>query len=211
MNRIQFEEIYTDTEKIKKRKQYHFILTRFAPVAACLIVGLLIWQPWGNSFINMGGDMAMPAAQMADSDLFAMSSAPAPEAFGLDAPPGDMAIMEDSDIGEPIPAGGSVWDDELDSDGVFRAFTPQDIEHIQEHINNAYAEITITGELPVLLERYMPQAFGPWFEWDIVFEIPSTEVSALLDELGSREEFAITRNEQNSGNLYAMVFFSYGE
>jgi hypothetical protein len=214
MNRIQYEEIYTDTEKTKKRKQYHFVLTRFAPVAACLIVGLLIWQPWGNSLI-MRTEHAMPAAPMADSPLYAMpAAAPAPEAFDFEAAPEDMVIIADSDdsdmIGEPA-RGGRIFDDNLESDGTFNRLEPQDIEFLQEHIDGAYAEITITGELPELLEGYMLHAFGPWFEWDFVFEIPITDISPLLDELGNRVEFTITHNSQNTSSPYAMVFFSYEE
>ena len=212
MNRIQNEEIYTNTEKVKKRKQYHFILTRFAPVAACLVVGILIWQPWRNT-LSMGGDMAMPpAAQMADSELYDMSVAPtsepgsAPEALPFENMASD---ADEPDIaGEPA-GGGSLWDDSSEFDRAFGRLAPQDIEQLREHINGAYAEIIITGEFPVLLERYMPQAFGPWFEWDLVFEIPSNEIPALLDELGNPEEFVITRNDQNASSSYVMVFFSY--
>jgi hypothetical protein len=55
----------------------------------------------------------------------------------------------------------------------------------------------------------MPHAIGPWLEWDIVFEIPITEISTLQDELGSRENFELTRNTQNTSSPYVVVFFSY--
>ena len=207
MNRIQFEEIYTNTEKVKKRKQYHFILTRFAPVAACLVVGLLIWQPWSN-FLGMSSEGAMPAAQPADSELFGISAdlMPAPEALTE-----DMDDAADPSMAGEAGAESRLFDDDFESDGAFDGLTLQDLESLQEHINGAYAEITITGELPALLELYMPQAFGPWYDWDIVFEIPITEIAALQDELGSHEKFAITRNEQNAGSPYVMVFFSFEE
>jgi len=213
MNRIQHEEIYTDTVKIKKRKQYHFVLTRFAPVAACLLVGLLIWQPWGNSLI-MRSDSAMPAgAPMADSDFYGMTSVPAPEAaqaFDYESQPEELAVTSDSDMSEAT-GGGRAFDDSSDDDGMLRALTVQDIDLLLRHIDGAYAEITITGELPLILERYMPQAIGPWFEWDMVLEIPSTEIPALLNELADHEDFTLTTNDQNASSEYAMVFFSHKE
>jgi hypothetical protein len=208
MNRIQHEEIYTDTERIKKRKQFHFILTRFAPVAACLIVGLIIWQPWSNTF-NRSGDMAMPASQSADSELYGME---APHAAGEpenSIPSGEMADADGSG-GSGVPEDiNNLFDDTYESDGALRRVHSEDIESFREHINGAYAEIIIEGELPALLERYIPQAFGPWFEWDMVIEIPITEMPALLDELDNREESAITRNTLNASSPYVMVFFNY--
>ncbi|MCL2663655.1 MAG: zf-HC2 domain-containing protein [Oscillospiraceae bacterium] len=210
MNRIQHEEIYTDTEKVKKRKQYHFILTRFAPVAACLIIGLVIWQPWRN-YLDMSSESAMPAAPMAEPAFDLMQIAPDSDASDFGVSPEDTSIAIDADTGGDAAGGNSLVDDDFESDGFYRIFTDQDNELLQEHINGAYAEIIITGELPALLESYMPQAFGPWFEWDIVFEIPSTEIPVLLDELENREEFTINRNEQNANSLYVMVFFSFGD
>jgi hypothetical protein len=216
MNRIQHEDIYTDTEKTKKRKQYHFILTRFAPVAACLFVGLLVWQPWGNSLIMRSGDhAAMPAGgdPMTNESQYGMSVAPTsvpdPEAVDNETFPGELSIAIDPDMSDEAVGEIPFWDDSTDADRFSRRLNTQDIELLQEHINGAYAEITITGELPALLESYMPQAFGPWFEWDIVFEIPSTEIPALLDELGNRAEFALTPNSQNASSPYVMVFFSF--
>jgi hypothetical protein len=159
----------------------------------------------------------MPAggAPMANEALYGMSvdptSVPAPEAVDLESFPGELSIAVDSDMSDDAAGSNSVWDDSYEADGTSRRLNSQDIELLQEHINGAYAEITIAGELPALLESYMPQAFGPWFEWDIVFEIPSTEIPALLDELGDREEFEITRNDQNADSPYVMVFFSYEE
>jgi hypothetical protein len=212
MNRIQYEEIYTDTEKTKKRKQYHFILTRFAPVAACLLVGLLVWQPWGNSLImRSGGDhAAMPAgAPMTDDERNTMSSVFGSDADDFEALPEEMAIITDSDMSDAVAGGNGLWYDSFDDGEAFNRLALQDIDLLREHIDGAYAEITITGKLPVLLESYTPQAFGPWFEWDLVFEIPSTEIQALLDELGSHEEFIIIHNNQNASSPYAMVFFSH--
>jgi len=213
MNRIQHEEIYSDIGKIKKRKQYHFILTRFAPVAACLIVGLLIWQPWSDT-LNMSGDSAMTAAPMAEPAFDLMAIAPAAEAYSIEDSQADIGGDADSDMfGEPAGGNRLLDDDfESDADGALNRLSFEDIEQLQEHIDGAYAEVTITGdELPELLEYYMPQAFGPWFEWDMVFEIPSTEISALLDELGNSEELAVTRNNQNASSPYAMVFFAFKE
>jgi hypothetical protein len=211
MNRIQCEEIFTDAEKTKKRRQYHFVLTRFAPVAACLIVGLLIWQPWGESFNISGSDQAAMPATQGDSEPYTMmTSVPAPESGDYETLPDEMLTDDDTDMaGEP--AGGNYpWDDFFEADGTFRQILPdRDNELLQEHINGAYAEIAITGELPVLLKSYLPQAFGPWLEWDMVFEIPLTEMTALLDELGNNEESEITRNTQNVSSPYVMVFFSF--
>jgi hypothetical protein len=206
MNRIQAEEIYTDTEKIKKRKQYHFILTRFAPVAACLIVGLIIWQPWSNTF-NLSDGMAMPAAEMADEGLlYTMDSAP--EASNNAPPPGELGVIADSDTAGEPGGGSDSLDDDFESGESLRLYALQDDERFQEYINGAYAEITVRGELPILLENYVAQTFGPWHEWDIVFEIPTTEMPALMDELDNRNESAITYNSQNASSPYVIVFFS---
>jgi hypothetical protein len=213
MNRIQHEEIYSDINKIKKRKQYHFILTRFAPIAACLVIGLLIWQPWSDSQYMSGGD-AMTAAPMAEPafDLMAIMPAPeASEALDFESLEDDISDAPDADMGGEPSGENRLYDDDVEFGVSLNRLFFEDIERLQEHIDGAYAEITVTGELPELLEGYMPQAIGPWLEWDMVFEIPSTDISALLDELVNGEEFAVTRNNQNASSPYAIVFFAFKE
>jgi len=66
MNRIQSENIPREIDNNKQRKKYKYILTRFAPVAACLVVGLVVWQFWGTMW---GSDSAeSPAAAPAPPD-----------------------------------------------------------------------------------------------------------------------------------------------
>jgi len=48
MNRIQSESVPQKIVKEKKWWHRQVILKRYAPIAACLVVGLLVWGIWGN-------------------------------------------------------------------------------------------------------------------------------------------------------------------
>jgi len=81
MNRIQNESV--PSIPVKKKKWWHrrVILTRYAPVAACLVVGLLVWGIWGNfrellpaNNAPRGADMAVSEAGMYNADWAMPSS-----------------------------------------------------------------------------------------------------------------------------------------
>jgi len=204
MNRIQGESIQTEEEKVKKRSNYHFILTRYAPVAACLVVGLLIWQFWGSLW---GTDnAAMPEAAPAPEAVSAAPADIAPEAaMQMD----DAMDATDDDTSRAGIGAFGLDGDAEDTDVSALERPAEEIERISEYINDAYAEIAVTGELPALLEGHDPEPFGSWFGWEMVFEIPSSKVPELLEELADREDLVVTRLKESSN--YAVVLFSPGE
>jgi len=73
MNRIQGEKISTEDEKKYKWWHHKVILTRYAPIAACIVVMLIVWQYWGT--MRDGNLASQDAARRT-------GSAGAPEAAG---------------------------------------------------------------------------------------------------------------------------------
>jgi len=229
MNRIKNEEIFHTAGNVKRRKPLNIILMRYAPIAACLVVMLLVWQFWGDLW-GARDDAMAPAATEPQIAMDAPApaeaapeAAPAPaeaapdladdlintfdETYTEEEMPSDVNDAEDADSGggsnDSDPRGGRSLP------GGDRS--PEETELIMEYISGAFAEITLTGKLPDLLLDYEPQPFGSWFGWEMVFEIPSEKVPALLSELGNREGFSVTRNPDNSKSTYAIVLFSPGD
>jgi len=214
MNRIQSEEIPRAADNRNRRGSYRFILTRYAPIAACLVVMLLVWQFWGN-LRGSPNDAGMPAP--ADAPIPMMDAAwPAPEAEAgmAAAPPAEASLQTAGDNGSGYPeeALDESLDDADESPGSrmhpSNSLTAEEEVQIANYFNNAYAEITIIGELPAFLAGYEPLSFNV-FGWEILFEIPSAEIQVLLDELGNREGLTVTHNNENSP--YAIVLYSSGE
>jgi len=229
MNRIRNEEIFHTAGNVKRRKPLNILLMRYAPIAACLVVMLLVWQFWGNLWGARNDAMAPAAAEPqvamdapAPAEV-APEAAPAPveavpdsaddliNTFDLpyeeDELPSDANDAEDADSGggsdDNDPRGGrSLPGDDRST---------EETEHIMEYISGAFAEITVTGELPDLLKDYEPQPFGSWFGWEMIFEIPSEKVPALMAELGDREGVSVSQNPDNSKSIYAVVLFSSGQ
>jgi len=226
MNRVRSESFFHAPVKVKERKRYQVMFTRYAPIAACLVVGLLVWQTWGYLW-GTSENAAFPApgaVPMYDAAA-STSSADAPAA----APEAVMGVMDeeaddDSELNRIIPApeaaGGS--DDDLIAeeaeiasmdvlnDLMIRGDTrsERESEFIFDYIGNAFAQITVTGELPVMLDDYIPQPFGPWLDWEMVFQIPSEMVPDLLAELGNRDGVEVSYTDNNS--TYAVVMYSPG-
>jgi len=226
MNRIRSESISAEKEtKMKKWWQHQIILTRLAPIAACLVVVLLVWQFSGNMFRM--NESAAPAP-MADAPAAAPAPEPAPADAEQSATSDSLWVVDDNawDEGESIlPAeaaggfgehdtmshesspninsdpGNRIHDEETEDDFVQRRFL--------DFISHAYAVITITGELPAFLSEYEPLPIENWQGWELVFEIPSTEVDNLLLELLNRSS-SVERNHDNQNSTYAIVFFSHG-
>jgi len=209
MNRIESEKFVRASEIKKPRSRYQIILTRFAPVAACLVVGLLVWQ-----FRGPIRDM-MPASSPGGGATEAMPFAAAPEViFAEDS----IAVNADSpmenesgdinDSGEDDPNQQAATDTpgsqprrDILRDGA-------EIDDFTLYISNAYAEISITGDLPEMLIGYEPHPFGSWHGWEMVFEIPVSEVPALLDEVENRDGVEVAQNTDNENSTYAVVFYS---
>jgi len=246
MNRIRNEEIFHTAGNVKRRKPLNIILMRYAPIAACLVVMLFVWQFWGSLWGAQDTAMAPAAEPQAAMDSLAPDAAPAPaESEPALAPPeaapdaepdaadaftnslddinveGEVPLDTDDADGSADDAGESADNaDESAEDGDRdprggRSLpdgdrSAEETEQIMQYIDGAYAQITVTGELPDLLKDYDPQPFGSWFGWQMVFEIPSDKVPALMAELGDREGVSIIQIPDNSESTYAIVMFSPG-
>ena len=218
MNRIQNEETPRATDTNKLRRRYRVILTRYAPIAACLVVMLLVWQYWGDMWgvrEYFQENTAMPAATpeiMPMPTSEPANAPPAPQAamhatddmseFGIFP---DEGIASSADMPQAAPAGT------IDAEDTMLSGEPRsahETESIMTYISGAYAEIAIVGELPSFLAGYQPQPFGSWFGWEKVFEIPSSEVAALIAETGIGDSVEVAYHDNNS--TYAVVLFSPG-
>jgi len=214
MNRVLYEDIPNVIENKKQRGRFHFALTRFAPIAACLVVGVLIWQNWGTFFGDgrFGGhhtDFAPAAAPMVPEE----APAPASEAEqeidvhierGIFPDEAAGELFDDADASDQVEFAPTDATDDLMINDENRS--PEETERIGDYISNAYAEISITGELPDFLAGYEPQSFGSWFGWECVYEIPRSSVPDFLSELGNREGVLVSYSENDS--LYAVVMYS---
>jgi len=223
MNRVKSEETHFKIEESKERKNYRFALTRFAPIAACLLVGLLIWQPWGRSLDNADADPLsmyghrqsgtpdapnpMPASVPSSDDGEAESSddegPPSPSSMDNNLSLGEENIL--GDVNFDLASISRRWEVPVEQ------MTDEDVEALFEYFSNAYAEITIVGELPVLLTHHEPLQFGSWFDWESVYHISRAEVTTLIEELGNRAGFEIHRNYSNTTSPYALVLYSHGD
>jgi hypothetical protein len=224
MNRIQSESTPRAAAKKKLISQNRTRLMRYMPIAAGLVVMLLVWQFQGDSFLmrNFG---ASEAGAMPNSATLLLqgqqAAAPAPAAVeaesddsvadGLDEP---HTRIGDQSYGIPEPAtpgGGAavvptlVPPEHPILQGITR--TSEETEQIMDYIGGASTVITIVGELPAMLANIEPQSFGSWFGWEMVFEIPDTDVQTLLEQLINRPEVVVVRHENNN-STYAVVFFN---
>jgi len=226
MNRIQSESTPRATAKKKLISQNRARLLRYMPIAAGLVVMVLVWQFWGDAFV-----MRNFAANDAAQAPAAMQSIPAPQAAPAPATMEVFAEAEHDDAEEAIdglqqrtgdiggaaepaaPAGGAAptapaaTTDMSSPEGGSR--DPEETEQIMAYMSGASAEITIAGgELPAFLANIEPQPFGSWFGWEMVFEIPDSEVQALLEALINRAGVGVVRNHNDSS--YAVVLFTPG-
>ena len=210
MNRVLYEDIPGKTDNVKKRGRFHFAVTRFAPIAACLVAGLIVWQNWGTLW-GAQNDAAVPAAAPAP---MAEPATGAPSGIGLrieaDVVP-EIAFDEESDDFAPIEAAPAPMEapENLMMDGQTRS--EREAAEIMRYIEGASSIITVTGELPAFLAEYEPQDFGSWFGWEMVYEIPSSEVPELMVELRTRNFIEVTESESGNNSTYAVVLYSPGE
>ena len=207
MNRIQNEITPRKTDDNKLRRNYRMILTRFVPVAACLVVMLFVWQFWGDLFGTRHNTASPEAAMMpasaglpdaaggyTDDDGYYMSS------DALDA-------AEESSTRQ-LPVNDQEIRQQNENPGIDEEKVDE-YNQITEYISGAFAEIAFTGDLPPLLAGIDPQPFGSWFGWEKVFEIPSAELQILIDELNDRENVTVVFHDDNSNSTYVIVLYSY--
>jgi len=232
MNRIRSESLSGENispeieTKKKKWWQHQVLLTRLAPIAACLAVVLLVWQFGGNMF-SMNDSAAPEAAGEPAAMSPAADSIPAPAA-AMPAPEVNLPFSLDDSISEEADgsysleaAGGLRSFTDLVNEATRRSVSPgsaaddADSEELEtadisirfsDFIGQAYAEITIKGELPEFLTNYEPFVLDLLSEWELIFEIPSTEVDTLMAELINRPGVSLVYNHNNS--TYAIVLFS---
>jgi len=217
MNVVYSEKIHDKPDKAKQRSRFQFALTRFAPIAACLVVGLLMWQFWGDLFgARDSTQMPVAAPEAAMPAPAAAPAAPAPQAdmnmmdtWDDVSEEGDMYIAPEVDAaGRMDPAAPAALAEPEESIIIDQERTQEETQQIMDFIGGAYAEITITGELPALLKNYDPLPFGSWFGWERVYEIPTAEAQKLIAEIGNREDVVVARFDENANSLYAVVMYS---
>jgi len=225
MNRIRSENISTEKENVKKKWwQHQVLLTRIAPIAACLAVVVLVWQfgsntDGGRNLFSMDNLVAPEDAAMP-----AMAPAPAPGAASPDSVrtmSDDLDSDDDSMVTDEVRTGSGAQADSPDGTTESESFETaparlwpygddesDDIdEKFSDFLMNAYAEITITGAFPEFLTSYEPLPIENWQGWELVFEIPSTEIDSLMLELLNRRS-SLVRNHVNYNSQYAIVFYS---
>jgi len=224
MNVVRSESAHSVADKPKQKSRFQIMLTRYAPIAAGLAVMLLVWQFRDDMF---GGrdtyapapaapapvaDMAMPApAAPAEAPVAELAPAPETRMESLEDM-GAAGALDEADSwniepempqAEPIPIDSAELEEAMLS-GEHR--TARETELIAAYISNAYAEITVTGKLPAMLKDSEPRIVGSWFGWEMIFEIPSSEVPALLREIKNRDGVVVAYYERNS--TYAVVMYS---
>jgi len=228
MNRIQFEELYGPSSSKKPQSvatrgktQLRTMLIRYMPIAACLVVVLLVWSFWGN-FFNPQTDCAAPMIlsgadlgdAVVDSDMPGETSA-APDSFNIshDLPaggaPGSETILPSA---EPAPDMAFKLGDQnalIDSQRRFLPESQKAVDELIDYLNGASYLIAITGELPEFLTGCVPTSYGPWYNWNVIYEVSEKEVQVILSQLQLHEDyFALKNNDTTHGNAYVVVLYS---
>jgi len=225
MNRIQSESTPRATENNNQRGSYRYILTRYAPIAACLVVGLLAWQFWGSLFGSDNAAMpaaapeasvAAPAAAPPEADWDDIAPAPAAaqmetaEAFDLDIandeapPPGRIGLHD----GEGIDFLEILYE-EIDG---FGPLGGPDAKLFRE----ASVVITITGDLPIVLAQAEPEPDWEYgrYGWEQLYVISRQMLASLIDEVGDHESTTVIYNPDDNNidtiSAYIIILFSYG-
>jgi len=207
MNRVRSDELYGSI-KSKKNPGY-IILTRYMPIAACLIVVFFVWSFWGDSFGLK--DSAHPQNYSNSETAGGLATiAPAPDATCDSSLDGSSFS---SDINAP-----DFLEENLDfpAELIRSVETPASLHRsqreayeISEYISAASYWITIVGELPDYLSDLDPQPFGSWYGWDMVFEIPSEDVQKIESEVfGSFPSRKSIKNSTSPDGAYAVVLYA---
>jgi len=229
MNRINNEETYHTANNTKRRRHFHIILTRYAPVAACLVVMLLVWQFRSNLFdVQHDAAVPAPAAAPLPAEDMAMFEPEAPDAAGraldiedsvinLDSEPQLEPESGDSNAAPPAepthePALPAPMDVPVDTLEDFRLqedeyWSAELTDRFFEYLGNASVTIYISGDdLPSLVSECSKYVIHPILSSATqIYEIPNTVVPALLAELGNREGVRIVERDNNS--TYSVVYY----
>jgi len=231
MNRIQSEDVPRRIDNNKQRRQYKYILTRFAPIAACLVVGLVVWQFWGTLW---GNDNTASPATIAPAPM-AAAPAPAAAAPEIAIQMDDSAAVPEAEYSneaadafginispeepESAPAPGDRMEPAGSGAGGF-------LERLYESIDGfgpldgvdarlfagASAVITVIGDLPVALAEYTPEPDWMYgrFGWETLYVTSGQMIPTLLDEVGNREGTTVVYNNNNVAGDYVIILLSYG-
>jgi hypothetical protein len=232
MNRIHGENSDRVNEAKKQQKRFHFILTRYMPIAACLVVMLFIWQYWGDLQQGFLENAASPAAEVLLDTMPAPAAAPAGDA-GDDA---DNAVYgeETTAVFRIIPT------PEEDTESVYpetRRVTqadapsntpigsdwnlsvpggPQTVEEAEQiviFLNQASTTMQFKGKLPAILSGYEPEDYSEWLGWDAIYIIQNEDIPVFIDELMQNNNYNTLFKEDNSDNAnstYAVILHIIG-
>jgi len=85
---------------------------------------------------------------------------------------------------------------------------PGEVLDLLSEISASFAWITISGELPGLLDGFAPQPLDDWLDWDFFYRIPRDVAGALIDEISGSD--GATVEYVNSGSDYAIVLHLVG-
>jgi len=240
MNTIKAEDLYGPKRAGEKKSNMRIILTRYMPIAACLVVVFFVWSFWGSSF-GLGENAAKR-----DFSLLGSNNTGDPESSQPIMPstydaaltttlPGEDAVMGGADDSQT--RGGEGIDPESTinmppaipeplPEELFRLRRSQSIDDFEEdsdindilvYLSGASFWITYTGTLPDDIIRMFPESIGSWFGWDVIFELPTEDVEFLLDQFGASKltddmtNFSVIENESHPDSSYAVVFFAGDE
>jgi len=176
MNRLKDEETPRTVAVTKRRKTYQYMLTRYAPVAACLLVVLLVWQFWTPISSVMPGMQRDGAATMAPQES-------APEAalhYSMnDSPPAD-ADMGEGSAGsadnERLAAGGSLNDEADDNYGLSASATPEPVGQATDipfPTRRANFEVSAAPLIPLIIDEDSITPTG------VIYEITNNKNEAI--------------------------------
>jgi len=211
MNTVKADDLYGPKRAGEKKSSMRIILTRYMPIAACLVVVFFVWSFWGSSFGL--GDSAAPR----NFSLFGSSSNDAGEPEAIHPP---MSVAFDAALPTALPSDsadkggaddGAQTRDGLtgqgtDPEGVvslpfplpeplpdelFRRSVQSDDSLDEEldtsdifvYLSGASFWITYTGTLPDDIISLFPESLGSWFGWDVIFELPTEDVEFVIDWL----------------------------
>jgi len=239
MNTIKAEDLYGPKKAGEKKSNMRVILTRYMPIAACLVVVFFVWSFWGSSF-GLGENTLV-----SNFSLFGKNDAGEPEAIHPPMPvaydaalPGEGAVMggadDDIQTRDGLASQGTDPEDALKlpfaspeplPEELFRRRIREDdsfdekldTNDILAYLSGAAFWITYEGTLPDDIISIFPESLGSWFGWDVIFELPTEDVEFVIDQLSPAQirddltNFSIIENKSHPDSSYAVVFYFTGD
>jgi len=235
MNQIRAEKPHGVSAQEKRKRHIHIALTRYMPLAACLVVVLFVWSFWGNVFNKsdnadpQGKEYMLGSIFMDASDDGSGGNSPggagaggnSPGADGIptgpapeEAPYPDLNC-ENEQYGIPkillpwVQADSQqpgLEDDLLPSS----QWSQRELSELDDYINGAAYWIAFKGELPAYLIDYKPAEYSSRFNSQEIYEIPSLDVHIVLNQLSDRKIFA-EGNDKAEKSSYAIVVYFLDE